>query len=76
MKYFHRILSHPLFLALLALVTLCYFGAGIYAYHAEKTSQAAFQERLDKVRAGESVRIAGYQWMKISEVKAEAGNVR
>jgi cytochrome c-type biogenesis protein CcmH/NrfG len=68
-----RILNHPLFLALLVAVTLAYFGAGVYSHHREKMQQEAaqreWQAKLDRTRAGESVRIGGYQFLKISEVK-------
>ena len=68
-------------LAINALLTLLIAAGCIIAAWATFDGMAATQEareqaKLDKVRVGESTRIAGYEWMKISEVKAEAGNVR
>jgi len=59
------------------LYAVFYLALGICASYAlldgmaDKQAQreAVFQARLDGVRAGESTRIAGYQWMKISERK-------
>ena len=61
-------------LAINALITLLIAAGCIVAAWATFDSMAATQgareqARLDKVKAGESTRIGGYQFMKISEVK-------
>ena len=64
-----RILNHPLWLIALVLLTISYFGSGVWAhYEAEREArEQSVIAKLELTRVGQNVRVGGSSFLKTAE---------